>query len=219
MEDWNFKSIRLIIGEPVEDIRFGLRSALTAAGFEQIEDTSRISTIRESIMNNGVDLLVCDMHLSDGDIDNLIHQIRHQEVGNNPFVTIITLIPTADEPMIKKVINSGTDDILVMPISPENLMKRVVHLIHKRKPFVVTTDYIGPNRRERHRPGTQKIPQIEVPNPLKVMVEDKPDWNKLQTEIEATAKLLNEQKIERHAYQIVYLLPLVLRFAVVWRRR
>lgn len=205
MEDWNFKNIRLVVAEPVEDIRFGLRDALSKAGFEQIKDTSRVSVVRESIVNNEVDLLVCDTHMSDGDIDNLIHQIRHQEVGNNPFINIITLIPKADRPMIKKVISSGTDDILVMPISPENLIKRVVHLIHERKPFVVTTDYIGPDRREGHRPGTQKILQIEVPNPLKVMVEDEPDWNKLQTEIKATALVLNEHKIERHAYQIVYL--------------
>ncbi len=34
----NFKNIRMVIAEPVEDIRFGLRSALTVAGFEQIED-------------------------------------------------------------------------------------------------------------------------------------------------------------------------------------
>ena len=205
MEDWNFKNIRLVIGEPRDDVRFGLRAALSAAGFEQIEDTGKISTVRESVANNGVDLLVCDMHLSDGDMGNLIHQIRHQEVGNNPFVTIITLIPMADEQMIKKVIGSGTDDILVMPISPENLMKRVVHLIHERKPFVVTTDYIGPDRREGHRPGTQKIPLIEVPNLLKVMVEGEPDRVKFKTEIEAAALVLNEQKIERHAYQIVYL--------------
>lgn len=205
MENWNFKNIRLVIAEPVDDVRFGLRDALSGAGFEQIDDTSMVSVVHESIANNGVDLLICNMHLSDGGFDNLIHQIRHQEIGNNPFVTIITLIPMADEQMIKKVICSGTDDIMVMPISPENLMKRVVHLIHERKPFVVTTDYIGPDRRERDRPGTQKIPRIEVPNPLKVMVGDKPDWVKLQTEIEAAAMVLNEQKIERHAYQIVYL--------------
>lgn len=205
MENWNFKNIRLVIGEPMDDVRFGLRAALSGAGFEQIEDTGEISIVRESVANNGVDLLVCDMHLLDGDMGNLIHQIRHQEIGNNPFVTIITLIPMADEQMIRKVMGSGTDDILVLPVSPENLMKRVVHLIHERKPFVVTTDYIGPDRREGHRPGTQKIPLIEVPNLLKIMVEGEPDWVKLQTEIEATALVLNEQKIERHAYQIVYL--------------
>ena len=215
MENWNFKNIRLVIAEPVEDIRFGLRDALSVAGFEQIEDTSRVAAVRDSIVNDRADLLVCNTHLSDGNSGDLIHRIRHHQIGNNPFVAIITLIPPADEQMINKTIDSGTDDILVMPISPGILIERIVHLIHERKPFVVTTDYIGPNRRQGHRPGTQKIPLNVVPNTLKAIAEGEINVCKLQAEIDAAATVLKEQKIERHAYQIVYLVGKIVQIYTV----
>ncbi len=208
MECQNFKNVRLIIGEPSDDVRIKLMSALSAKGFdpEYIQDTNKVSVIRDAVVNNQADLVVCEARLMDGDFDNLIHQVRHHEAGTNPFVNVITLVPTtADKQTIRKSIDSGTDDIMIKPNSPEDIMERIKHMIHGRKPFVVTTDYIGPNRRPKPRPGTQEIPLIEVPNPLKAKVEGKPDEDKLQAEIDAMAEVLNEQKIERHAYQIVYL--------------
>ncbi|MFQ5764961.1 MAG: response regulator [Rhodospirillales bacterium] len=205
MEQWHFKNIRLLMGEPRTDVRYGLRAVLEGAGFEHIEDASQVSIVRQSVMNNSVDLLICDTHLPDGDFEHLIHQIRHHEIGDNPFLNIITIIPAADEQTIKRVLNSGTDDIVVMPVSGGQLMDRVQHLIEERKPFVVTTDYIGPDRRNGPRPGTQTIPRIDVPNPLRAMVQERPDKDDLQAEIGAMVRVLNEMKIERHAYQIVYL--------------
>ncbi len=207
MKRHNFKNVRLIIGEPSLEVRRGLRSVLSAEGFEHgnIQDTDKVLRVRDAIVNNNADLVVCHAYFSDGDFDNLIHQVRHHEVGNNPFVNVITFISTTDKKMISKSMNSGTDVILVKPISPGKVVERVENMIHERKPFVVTTDYIGPNRRPKHRPGTQKIPLIEVPNPLKAKVEGEPDEGKLRAEIDAMAKVLNDQKIERHAYQIVYL--------------
>lgn len=207
MEHQNFQNVRLIIGEPSHEVRMGLKSVLSTEGFEHgnMQDTDKVSVICDAVVNNQADLIVCDARLTDGDLDNLIHQVRHHEVGTNPFVNVITLIPKADKKTISKSMDSGTDAILVKPISPGKVVERINHMIHERKPFVVTTDYIGPNRRQKHRPGTQKIPLIEVPNPLKAKVEGEPDEDKLRAEIDAMAEVLNEQKIERHAFQIVYL--------------
>ncbi|MBI2585010.1 MAG: response regulator [Rhodospirillales bacterium] len=205
MERCNFKNVNLVIAEPNEAIRFGLRGALMRVGFEHVADTGDFSTVRELCANGDADLLICGTRLTNGDFGGLIHHIRHYDLGHNPFINIITMIPAADEQTIRKAINAGTDDILVMPFAPGRLLERIDHMIRERKPFVVTTDYIGPNRRTGHRPGSQVIPQIEVPNPLRAMVEAAPDRDKLRSEIDSMAKMLNEQKIERHAFQIVYL--------------
>ena len=125
MENWNFKNIRLVIAEPVDDVRFGLRDALSGAGFEQIDDTSMVSVVHESIANNGVDLLICNMHLSDGGFDNLIHQIRHQEVGNNPFVTIITLIPMSESDVVNWLGVAQLRSVVRAPTAPQPLVALV----------------------------------------------------------------------------------------------
>jgi DNA-binding response OmpR family regulator len=205
MERCNFRNVRLVIAEPNESVRFGLRGALMRVGFEHVVDTGDFLTVREMCADDNADLLICGTRLADGDFGDLIHNIRHNAVGTNPFVNIITMVPAADEQTVRRAINAGTDDILVMPVAPGRLLERVDHMIRERRPFVVTTDYIGPDRRTGHRPGSQVIPQIVVPNPVRAMVEPVPDRNKLRLEIETKARFLNEQKIERHAYQIVYL--------------
>lgn len=215
MERCNFKNINLVIAEPNEAVRFGLRGALMRVGFEHVADTGIFSTLRELCAGDGVDLLICGTRLTDGDFGGLIHHIRHNELGHNPFINIITMIPAADEQTIRKAINAGTDDILVMPFAPGLLLERINHMVRERRPFVVTTDYIGPDRRTGHRPGTQVIPQIDVPNPLRVLIDAEPDRGKLRAEIEAKSRTLSEQKVERHAFQIVYLAEKIDRITTV----
>jgi DNA-binding response OmpR family regulator len=205
MERCNYKNVRLLIADPNEAIRFGLRGALMRVGFEHVTDTGDFLAVREMCADDSADLLVCGTRLVDGDFGRLIRNIRHSDVGKNPFVNIITMVPAADELAIRKAINAGTDDIVVMPVAPGRVLERIDHMIRERRPFVVTTDYVGPDRRAGHRPGSQVIPQITVPNPLRAMVEAMPDRHKLWMEIENKARVVNEQKIERHAFQIVYL--------------
>lgn len=211
MERSYYKNIRTVLGEPMADVRYGLRTALVNAGFEQIWDTGNASLLRNSIISDGADLLVCDCNFADGDFATLIRQVRHGEIGNNPFVAIITLVPAAVEQLIRKAISSGTDDILVKPISPARLMDRIGNLMRERKPFVVTCDYIGPDRRTNHRPGTQEIPKIDVPNPLRAMATEKPDRGKFNAEVAMKIAQLNDQKVERYAFQTVYLVKKIVK--------
>ncbi len=60
-----------------------------------------------------------------------------------------------------------------------------------------------PNRRAEPRPGTQQIPEIEVPNPLKAKAKATAtgdvNVDDLQRDIDRVAEVLNQQKMERHA--------------------
>ncbi len=44
--------------------------------------------------------------------------MHHHEVGRNPFLPVIMITGTPGEELVGKVINSGTDDLLVEMISP-----------------------------------------------------------------------------------------------------
>ena len=63
--------------------------------------------------------------------------------------------------------NSGPDDLLLIPFAPDQIMSRLKILVERRKPFVVTHDYIGPDRRTAPRPGTTSATQFQVPNPAR----------------------------------------------------
>jgi DNA-binding response OmpR family regulator len=167
--------------------------------------TDRMSVIETAVATNKVDLMVCDTELPDGDLYDLVYKIRHHELGDNPFVVVTALITAPTPKTVRKIFDAGCDDLIPKPISTGLLFERVLNLARNRKPFVVTSDYIGPDRRPKLRPGTQQNPRIDVPNPLKAKATDDTSAGNLQAEIDKVANVLNEQKMERHAYQINYL--------------
>ena len=186
-------------------IRQGLKGALSNKGFRGIFDSDNLDAIREAITDNSVDLLICDANFPDGDACALTHDIRHHRLGNNPFMVVIMLVGSPDKETIMRVVNSGTDDVVLKPISAAKLFERVDMLARARKRFVVTTDYIGPSRRESHRPGTMKIPELDVPNPVKAKVDGNVAQEAMQGDIDNFTAVLNEQKMERYAFQVGYL--------------
>ncbi len=205
MENFSFENIRVLIGDPNREIRDAVRGGLYGQGFRYIIVTDRMSVIETAVDTNKVDLLVCDIDLPDGDLYDLTYRIRHHELGDNPFIVVTVLITEPTPQKVKRIFDSGCDDLVHKPISTGLLFERVVNLTRNRKRFVVTSDYIGPNRHAKTWPEIQQNHEIDVPNPLKAKAADDASAEDLQAEIDRVANLLNEQKMERHAYQINYL--------------
>lgn len=151
------------------------------------------------------DLLLCDISLPGGDICEAVRELRHNQYGNNPFCSIILFIDEPNENIVRAASQAGLDDLQIKPVVAQKVLDRINYLVAKRKPFVVTTDYIGPDRRSSKRPGTQDIPTMDVPNSIALKAEGKFDPRKFQKDVESSFWNINAQKIERHAFQIGYL--------------
>ena len=115
-----------------------------------------MSVIREVVDNNAIDLIIAANEFPDGSFSDLTHRIRHHEIGDDPYLVVITLMTNPNSESIREVIGSGTDDLLTKPISPAQLIERVENLTRERKRFVVTTDYVGPHRRQKSGPGSRE---------------------------------------------------------------
>ena len=205
MENFNFESIRVLVGDPNREVRDAVRGGLYGHGFRYIVVTDRMSVVETAVAINSVDLMICDTELPDGDFYDLVYRIRHHELGDNPFIVVTALITEPTPNMVKKIFDAGCDDLVPKPISTGLLFERVVNLARNRNSFVVTSDYIGPNRRAGPRSGIQQDHEIDVPNPLKAKAMDDANAEDLQAEIDRVANVLNEQKMKCHAYQIAYL--------------
>nr|CAX84113.1 Response regulator consisting of a CheY-like receiver domain [uncultured bacterium] len=206
MPPLRFEDVQVILGEPNAQVRSAARAALASHGFKSVVDTGSFGPLSDAVTSNSVDLVICDVRLLGGDPFILFNKIRHNEIGNNPFILIIMTMETPTSDVVKQVFNCGADDLLVKPLSPRQLMVRIEALAKGRKPFVVTHDYIGPDRRKDARPGEgADTPQIDVPNPLKSKVVGGKDPARMQQLIDAAASLINEHKMERHSGQIAWL--------------
>ena len=168
--------------------------------------------------------MVLDTELPGGDACELVSDLQHNRLGNNPFVPVIMTTWEPTPKIVDKVANSswlkplnqsecaiGRDDLLIKPISPGKLMDRMSTLVKRRKQFSVTSDYVGPDRRDDPEREETTITLIDVPNTLSIKAEGNiVDFDALQEEIDEALFQVNEQKLSRHAYQVAFLVGLIL---------
>jgi len=185
--------------------------ALNDAGLRNanIWEGGELDAINDAVSDpNGPDIIICDVTANTDEACEIFHGIRHNELGTNPFVCIIAVAWSPKQPLVNKVVDSGADLLVAAPISPSVILDRIDSLVHYRKPFVVTTDYVGPDRRfQKDRPSDVK--HIDVPNSLRDKALGKFDAAALKERIRATRESIDGQKIDRHAFQVAYLADMI----------
>ncbi len=204
------KLVEILYAEPERNLRTQFRIALKNEQFDGLVDVEGTVQVRQYLAARVPDLLVLDSEIKGGGLGDIIHDIRHGTLGKNPFVPIIVTLwePTAQ--IVQELSVAGPDDMLVKPISPQLLLDRIRALTDNRKPFVVTSEYIGPDRRKD--PTRQSsIPLIRVPNTLEAKMRgEKIDPTKLNAMVARVQNTINDQRLKRNAFQIAFLVGLIL---------
>ncbi len=204
------KNVEILFGEPERQLRSNIRLAMRNEKFENVIDVENVGQVRQLLATRAPDLIIIDAETKGGSVSELIYDVRHGNMGENPFVPFIVTMWRPTEALVQGIANSGTDDLLVKPISPQQLVDRIKVLTENRKPFVVTSDYIGPDRRKDVSRGSD-IPLIEVPNTLSAKISgEKVDATKLSAMVKRAQNTINDQRLKRNAFQICFLVGLIL---------
>lgn len=94
--------------------------------------------------------------------------LRGGFLGRDPFLPLLVAVehPTGDD--LRDLAGGGIDAVLLKPLTPAAILERLNFLTDHRLGFVVTADYIGPDRRRGQRAAaTTGFPSLtEVPNSL-----------------------------------------------------
>ena len=208
MSAQSYHSTRVLIGDfrPEDQISgapSALRPILNHMGFSQVSTSQDESGLEQSLMLSDADLVIFE-HSADTSTNafDVIHKLRHGTLGRDPFLPVLGFTGEVTEDVAKGAVGSGLDNLLTDQAGQKRFSAALENLVARRKPFVVTTDYIGPNRRsENSKREGQEIPLIPVPNALRCRVTGEPD----PVSFAATMVLVQEQKVERHAAQIAWL--------------
>jgi DNA-binding response OmpR family regulator len=145
-----------------------LKDALHMIGFRKMNDIRKVEELAGAVVSYEPDLIMIDIDEQRDFVCQSIKAIRNRKLGCNPFVAIVALTWQPEKQAIGEVLAAGTDDMVMKPVSPKILRDRVVNLIEHRKDFVVTSDYVGPDRRSGDRaPSENDLPTVAVPNSLR----------------------------------------------------
>jgi len=201
-----------LVYDPVSANRTATRSALYSIGFRKIETVATIETFAEAIRRRPPDLALCEAQGVDNELCGLIQSMRQGAPGFNPFVIIIVTAWDKNAALVQRVVNSGADDLLLRPFSTTLLAQRIEAHAAKRKSFVITSDYVGPDRRKDNTRASN-VELFAPPNSLKMKAVERlsaeETAQRLEIEMKAARDVLNSEKLKRDAFQVCVLWRLI----------
>ena len=156
----------VVVCDPVISNRATTRSALHALGCRSIEIVADLDNLRYVLDEQHPDLVLCELSAGGQELCNLIQEVRKNSNGHNPFVGFIITAWTVNAHLLEQISNSGADDLLLRPFSTALLGQRIESLVDRRKKFVISADYVGPERRGGSRSASNVV-LIDPPNSIR----------------------------------------------------
>ncbi|HLN25568.1 MAG TPA: hypothetical protein VK558_16460 [Patescibacteria group bacterium] len=206
LNTWRFDKVRALLAIPDRALMSSVRHAVGARGLRMMQEASTLDDVHSGLKAGHVDLLITTPELQGGDFGQMLQEMRHHRIGENPYIIVMTLMENPVPALVKRVVDCGTDDVLLMPQLPAQVVARLDGFVAARKQFVITHNYIGPDRRTGERPGCQPAPRLEVPNPVRWQVVANADRNSLERSIHQTNLRINIHKMRRYSLQVSYLI-------------
>ncbi len=200
----SFDTVDALIYDPVSANRTATRAALYALGFRRTTTVSTLEAFVANIQKAPPDIALCEAQGAVEELCTTIQGLRQGGTGHNPFIVIIVTAWEKTTGLISRVVSSGADDLLLRPFSTGLLGQRIEAHIERRKGFVITSDYVGPDRRKDDgRPSNVEL--FAPPNSLKMKAKDKmPDdavTRLLDGELKNAREKLQSEKLRRDAFQ------------------
>jgi len=195
----------IIVNSKIHDGRL-VRDMLTRLGFKKTEVFDAAERAQAHVAGTLPDLLLFDCD-GEPDLDAfaMARAVRNDVSSPNPYAGIVVTTWEATRERVARATNCGADALLIKPFSPRQLLDRITGMIEARRRYVVTADYVGPDRRRSPREGA-RIPLIDVPNTLRLKAVGM--WDKVQprTMIADANAMISEQRFLRAGVQIGFLI-------------
>ena len=204
-----YETADTLVYDPVAAHRNATRGLLFTLGFRSISSCGTLDVLSQAIKRVPPDLVLCEAFGVDAALCELIQTLRQGSSGHaNPFLVIIVTAWEKNESLVQRVVNSGADDLLLRPFSANLLKSRIDSHVERRKDFVITHEYVGPDRRANADRGST-ADLFQPPNSLKMKAAEGLSVAEVQAKLAEQLKTakdtLAQEKLRRDAFQICIL--------------
>lgn len=204
----SYDTTETLIYDPIAANRTATRAALYNLGFRRLETVGTLEALAECIRRRPPDLALCEAQGAEDELCAMIQKLRQGTTVYNPFIVIIVTAWEHNSALVSRVLNSGADDLVLRPFSTTTLAQRIQSHVERRKGFVITSEYVGPDRR-RDSVRPSNVPIFEPPNSLKMKAQERltseEATQRLDAELKSARDMLNSEKLRRDAFQICIL--------------
>lgn len=204
-----FDKCSVLLFEREADFRRHTCEFLNDLGFRKIADTGDFGSFRTAFAQGGYDLVIGDVGTERFNVCELVRHVRHNVIGRDPFLGVILTTSHPSDENVRQAVNSGTDHLIAKPYAPTQVLERIRTIVDHRKPFVVTLNYIGPDRRSGPARPTPPPELVTVPNSLRAKVRDDPTALATPETVRAAMGHINRLKVQRFDLEVGVLIELL----------
>ena len=129
-----------------------VKAMLRGFGSDRLDDAQTIDAAKMRMRANPADIVILDYMMGTEEGVTFARWLRNDSDSPNQFVPIILLTGHADMTRIMAARDAGVNEFCIKPVTPADLMKRIVTVINQPRPFVRSASYFGPDRRRRDDP-------------------------------------------------------------------
>lgn len=153
MERADFSSHRvLVLGGKTHTVTL-LRSIMNIIGLTKITLVEDQSRALELLSREHFTSVFFDPQASKVDGMRFAVAARRQGGMLNPMIPIFALQDRARRRDVEKARDVGVTDVITAPISPRTLMTKLQAAVNAPRPFIVSNQFFGPDRRSQARPS------------------------------------------------------------------
>lgn len=129
-----------------------VKAMLRGFGSDRLDDAQTIDAAKMRMRANPADIVILDYMMGAEEGVTFARWLRNDSDSPNQLVPIILLTGHADMTRIKAARDAGVNEFCTKPVTPADLMKRIVLVINQPRSFVRSSTYFGPDRRRRDDP-------------------------------------------------------------------
>ncbi|TAE34497.1 MAG: response regulator [Alphaproteobacteria bacterium] len=145
-------NISVMLIDPDKELSTLIRSVLKSLGFSTIH-VARDGTAALNILHaHNVDLIITDWMMSPMDGINFVQKVRRDKDSPNPMVPVIMLTAQAKRWNVEYARDTGMTEFMVKPFTAKQLCAKITRVIESPRTFIVSPQYIGPDRRRKTEP-------------------------------------------------------------------
>jgi CheY-like chemotaxis protein len=204
-------SLKVLVVDDNNNVQRLVSDVLRAGGVGQVETASDGLHAREMIARWDPHVIFSDWNMPVMDGLELTRSIRRAAVKPdrripNPQVPVIVLTGQRSEADVEMARKAGVNEFVVKPFTPAGLLSRIQLVLTRPRPFIISDDYIGPDRRRRVEFSyTGPLRRSTDPEEVVDQVERAATRETISVELEALRSLISARGgVDRETLKMTY---------------
>ena len=145
----HLRDARLLVVDDHQPMREILRSLLMGLGVRHVDEARDAAAAFEMLKLASYDILLTDYDMAGETGAQLCRKLRRAAANQNRRIAVIMVTGRAEGPVIIAARDAGVDEYLIKPLTTAALVQKLEAVLHRRRDFIESETYVGPDRRRR----------------------------------------------------------------------